>query len=237
MTSLAILTGAGMSADSGLSTFRDAGGLWEGYDVEEVASISGWHQNPKKVLDFYNLRRAHAAEAEPNAGHRALVDLESCYEVTIITQNVDDLHERAGSTNVLHLHGELSKARSVDCPDQVYSIGSAPIFIGDLAEDGAQLRPHIVWFGEGVPMIEKAAGIVARTDALIVIGTSLSVYPAAGLVDFTSDVPVFVVDSGAPDVTDDQWIHYRESAAVGTPKLVQHLVNRKEQLRKEKQSG
>lgn len=235
MTSLAILTGAGMSADSGLATFRDAGGLWEGYDIEEVASISGWHQNPKKVLDFYNLRRAQAAEAEPNAGHRALVELESCYEVTIITQNVDDLHERAGSTNVLHLHGELSKARSVDHPDRVYSIGSDPIFIGDLAEDGAQLRPHIVWFGEGVPMIEKAAEIVAKTDTLIVIGTSLSVYPAAGLVDYAGpDVPVYVVDPGAPAMTDDQWIHYRESAAVGTPKLVQHLVNRKEQLRKEK---
>lgn len=230
MNSLAILTGAGMSADSGLATFRGADGLWEGYDIEEVASISGWRMNPKKVLDFYNLRRSQAAEAEPNPGHRALVELEASYEVTIVTQNVDDLHERAGSTNVLHLHGELRKVRSTENSELVYTIGSDPICIGDLAEDGAQLRPDIVWFGEGVPMIEKAAGVVEKADALIVIGTSLSVYPAAGLVHFTgSGVPVYVVDPGAPEVTDDQWIHYRESAAVGTPKLVQHLMNRKEQ--------
>lgn len=228
MKHVVVLTGAGMSADSGLATFRDAGGLWEGYDINEVASIDGWYRNPEIILDFYNLRRKQAFEAQPNEGHKALARLEEKFDVSIITQNVDDLHERAGSTSVIHLHGELKKARSVDNKDLVYDIGAKPIKLGDTAADGAQLRPDIVWFGELVPMMEKAAQVVQKAEILIVIGTSLVVYPAAGLVDFSpGNIPRFILDPSNPDLYSfDSWEYIKSTAAKGTPKLVEKLLNK-----------
>lgn len=194
---IVVLSGAGMSAESGLKTFRDSGGLWEEYDVYEVATPEAWAADPKKVLHFYNLRRRQLLTVEPNAAHRALVELELAAEVSVITQNIDDLHERAGSASVLHLHGELRKARSVQDPDSVYAIEGGDLNWGDLAPDGAQLRPHVVWFGEMVPMMEPAAELVQRADRLLVIGTSLNVYPAASLVhEVNPGVPMHVFDPG-----------------------------------------
>ena len=184
---LVVLTGSGISAESGLKTFRDSGGLWEGYDINEVASIDGWNRDPQKVLDFYNHRREQAAKAEPNEAHKALVRLEEKFDVIVVTQNVDNLHERAGSSRVLHLHGELTKVRSEANETLIQDIGSNPISIGDLAEDGAQLRPDIVWFGEMVPMMEPAMKLVSQADFLIVVGTSLAVYPAASLIHFCKE--------------------------------------------------
>lgn len=223
---LVVLSGAGMSAESGLKTFRDMGGLWETYRVEDVATPEAWAANPEIVLDFYNQRRKQAFEAKPNAGHLALAALEEYFEVKIITQNVDALHEKAGSTNVLHLHGELSKVRSVKDPELVYDIGAAAIHLGDLADDGGQLRPHIVWFGEMVPMIEPAADLCLNADIFVVVGTSLQVYPAAGLVGYVGVVvPKFVVDPHLPDypfnVKNVEFI--RESAAEGLPALAERL--------------
>lgn len=222
---IVVITGSGISAESGLATFRDSGGLWEGYDINEVASISGWERNPERVQEFYNLRRKQAAKAEPNAAHYALAELSEYFDVRIITQNVDDLHEKAGSQHVLHLHGELNKARSVDDDSVITNIGSQPIKMGDLAEDGAQLRPHVVWFGEVVPMMESAAELVPTADLLVVIGTSLVVYPAAGLVDYTRpNIPKYLVDPSDPQlINPDEWIHFRENAGTGVPKLVQKL--------------
>jgi NAD-dependent deacetylase len=222
---IVVITGSGISAESGLATFRDSGGLWEGYDINEVASISGWQRNPKRVQEFYNLRRKQAAEAQPNAAHYALANLEDYFDVRIITQNVDDLHERAGSTHVLHLHGELNKARSEEDDSIVIHIGADPIKMGDLAEDGAQLRPYVVWFGEAVPLMESAAEMVTTADLLVVIGTSLVVYPAAGLVDYTrSNIPKYLVDPSDPQLfSPDEWMHIRENAGTGVPKLVQKL--------------
>lgn len=197
MEHIVVLSGAGMSAESGIATFRDSGGLWEQYPVEDVATPEGFHRNPQLVLDFYNARRKAAFDAKPNNGHVGLAEMESDYKVSIITQNVDDLHERAGSTNVLHLHGELSKVRSTADPSLIYTLtpDNAEIHIGDKCEKGSQLRPHIVWFGEAVPMIEKAIDIVRTADIVVVIGTSLNVYPAAGLLNYASaDVPVFLID-------------------------------------------
>ena len=179
---IVVLTGAGISAESGLSTFRDSGGLWDGHDILEVASIDGWYKNPEKVLDFYNTRRKQLVNVKPNKAHLFLAKLEDNYDVTIITQNVDDLHERAGSSNIIHLHGQLTKARSEINPKILVDIQYNDIAIGDMAEDGYQLRPAIVWFGEMVPLIQKAVNIVKNADYLIVIGTSLEVYPAANLV-------------------------------------------------------
>jgi NAD-dependent deacetylase len=226
MKHLVVLTGAGMSADSGLATFRDAGGLWEGYDINEVASIDGWNRNPEKVLEFYNLRRKQASEAEPNEGHKALVRLEESFNVTIITQNVDDLHERAGSKNVIHLHGELRKARSIKNRKLVYDIGSKPINLGDTADDGEQLRPDIVWFGEQVPMMDKAASVVEQADLFIVIGTSLVVYPAAGLVDYTQPgISKYIIDPATPELYPLQdWEHIKSTAAEGTPGLADQIL-------------
>lgn len=226
MKHVVVLTGAGMSADSGLATFRDSGGLWEGYDINEVATVEGWQRNPENVLDFYNHRRKQAFEAEPNKGHEALARLEEIFEVSIVTQNVDDLHERAGSSHVLHLHGELRKARSVKNPELVYDIGGDPIKLGDTAEDGAQLRPDIVWFGEMVPMMEKAVDVVTRAEILVVIGTSLVVYPAAGLINYTSGkVSKFVIDPSAPDLHNiNEWTHFKDTAATATPRLVDKLL-------------
>jgi len=194
MKHLVFLTGAGMSAESGISTFRDSGGLWENYDVMKVASIEGWYEDPELVQQFYNDRRAQLAKAEPNKGHRIIAELENGYKVSVITQNVDNLHERAGSTNVVHLHGELTKACN-ESKTKVYDIGFNPINPEDKAEDGSRLRPFIVWFGEAVPMIEKASEIVSKADIVIIIGTSMQVYPAAGLIHYVQrGVPIFLID-------------------------------------------
>ena len=225
MKKVVVLTGAGMSADSGLKTFRDSDGLWEGFDVNEVATVDGWRKDPEKVLAFYNARRKQAHKANPNKGHKALAKLEEHFDVTVITQNVDNLHEQAGSTNVIHLHGELSKVRSVKDPSLIYDIGGDPIQLGDTAEDDEQLRPHVVWFGEMVPNMEVASEIVPQADILIVIGTSLAVYPAAGLVDYAQPgIPKYIIDPAMPALYNDSgWIHYEETAATGTPKVVSNL--------------
>lgn len=194
MKKIAVLTGAGISAESGISTFRDSGGLWENYDIQKVASPEGWHENPELVLDFYNQRRRKLSEVLPNSAHIYLKELEKNYEVTIITQNVDDLHERAGSSNVIHLHGELLKSRSENDDSLIYDC-PGDINLGDRAEDGAQLRPHIVWFGEMVPMLDKAVKVVEDCDIMLVIGTSLMVYPAASLIHYQSfDKPIYLID-------------------------------------------
>jgi len=196
---LVVLSGAGMSAESGIATFRGADGLWEGHRVEEVASPEGFAANPELVFDFYNQRRRQIVAAQPNEGHLALARLEEVMEVHIVTQNVDDLHERAGSTNVLHLHGEIRKARSVARPDVVVTLEGAELNVGDLGPDGAQLRPHIVWFGEAVPMIDAAMDVVTSADVVVVVGTSLQVYPAAGLVGHAPQrAPIHVVDPNTP---------------------------------------
>ncbi len=198
---LVVLTGAGISAESGLRTFRDSDGLWEGYDIEEVATPRAWRRNPQLVLDFYNMRRRNVLEAEPNAAHKVLAELEEDFDVHIVTQNIDDLHERAGSTKVLHLHGEILKMRSERDETLIYPIAE-DIKLGDFAKDGAQLRPHIVWFEEPVPMIEQAIPIMYSADVFVLIGTSLVVYPAAGLVDYVPDaVTKFVLDKSIPPVS------------------------------------
>ena len=195
---LIVLTGAGISAESGLKTFRDSDGLWEGFNVYEVATPNGFRTDPKLVLDFYNMRRRDVAKASPNAAHIGLAELEKEFDVQIITQNIDDLHERAGSKNVLHLHGEIFKMRSVKNNTKTYPI-DGDIHVGDLAEDGSQLRPFIVWFEEPVPMIEEAAKLVAAADIFVVIGTSLQVYPAAGLVNYAErNIPKFIIDKKIP---------------------------------------
>ena len=195
---LVVLTGAGISAESGLKTFRDSDGLWNGYNIEDVATPRGWRKDMKLVLDFYNMRRRDVAAAEPNAAHIALAELEKEFEVQIITQNIDDLHERAGSTNVLHLHGEIFKMRSERDETLVYEI-KGDILPGDLADDGGQLRPHIVWFEEAVPMIEPAAALTSTADIFVVVGTSLAVYPAAGLINFApAKIPKFIIDKHIP---------------------------------------
>ena len=198
MQQLVVLTGAGISAESGLKTFRDSDGLWEGYDINEVATATAWRRNPALVQKFYNMRRQNVKEAQPNAAHFALAELEAEFNVHIITQNIDDLHERAGSTKVLHLHGEIFKMRSEKNETLIYPV-HCDIQMGDKADDGAQLRPHIVWFEEPVPMMEKAALVARQADLFLIVGTSLVVYPAAGLVNYVPfDVPKFVVDKKVP---------------------------------------
>jgi len=200
MKKVVVLTGAGISAESGISTFRDANGLWENHDIMEVASPEGWQNNPELVLNFYNLRRRQLKEVQPNSAHYFLKELEKKFEVVVITQNVDDLHERAGSSQVIHLHGELKKVRSEKSEDLILD-WEEDIQLGDLAEDGAQLRPHIVWFGEMVPMMEKAIEEVSDADIMLVIGTSLQVYPAASLIDFIEfGKPIYVIDPNSVTV-------------------------------------
>lgn len=227
MKRIAILSGAGMSADSGLKTFRDSGGLWEGHDVTEVASPEGFARNPSLVQDFYNQRRRQLLQAAPNAGHRALATLESHFEVEIITQNVDDLHERAGSSRVLHLHGELLKARSTGPRETVYP-WHRDITPEDRCEEGYPLRPHIVWFGEPVPLLEAAAALTMQADVLIVVGTSLQVYPAASLIHYRSPgSPVFLVDPN-PNLRTGELpgLEIVEAkAAEGLPILVRRLID------------
>jgi NAD-dependent deacetylase len=222
---IVILTGAGISAESGLKTFRDAGGLWEGYNVYDVATPEAWERDPVLVQQFYNERRRSVLEAVPNEAHLALVRLEGRYDVTVITQNIDDLHERAGSSDIIHLHGLITKSQSAKQPNLVYDIKGWELKIGELCELGSQLRPHVVWFGEAVPMIEKAAKICTEADVFIVIGTSLQVYPAAGLVDWVPKKALkYIVD------LNDTSVHREvkriiEPASVGVPKLVDQLLN------------
>ena len=195
---LVVLTGAGISAESGLKTFRDSDGLWEGYKIEDVATPRGWRKNPQLVLDFYNERRKNVMEAQPNAAHIGLAELEKNFDVTIITQNIDDLHERGGSTNIVHLHGEIFKMRSDKDESLIYKITS-DIKLGDVAEDGEQLRPHIVWFEEAVPKMEEAVPLINNADIFIVVGTSLVVYPAAGLVNYAAPyAPKYIIDKKIP---------------------------------------
>lgn len=199
---LVVLSGAGISAESGLKTFRDSGGLWEGYNVEDVATPRAWKKNPQMVLEFYNYRRKNVLEAVPNAAHYGLAELESKFDVDIITQNIDDLHERAGSTRVLHLHGSIFKMRSERNENLSYDI-RGDMKLGELAEDGCQLRPHIVWFEEPVPKIEEAVPLIRAADIFVVVGTSLVVYPAAGLVNYAGwDIPKFIIDKKLPYTTD-----------------------------------
>ncbi len=224
---LVILTGAGISAESGIKTFRDSDGLWEGHDVMEVATPEGFHKNPKLVLDFYNQRRRQLHEVKPNAGHLILAELEKDFEVFIITQNVDDLHEKAGSSNVLHLHGELFKVRSTKDYNLVLE-WTKDLVLGDCDKKGNQLRPHIVWFGEAVPALEKAVEITRQADIFVVIGTSLQVYPAAGLIDFTpSQTPLFYVDPNPvkiPNLANRVEV-IPETASIGVEILRQRLLS------------
>lgn len=226
MKNLVVLTGAGISAESGIATFRDANGLWEGYDVMEVATPEGWHKNPALVLEFYNQRRKQAEKVLPNDGHLTLVQLEKYFNVTIITQNVDGLHEKAGSSKVIHLHGELSKSRSTANPNLVYEVKNGEILIGDKCEQGSQLRPNIVWFGEMVPLMEKATKIVEKADILLIVGTSLVVYPAAGLVDYAPyNCPIYVVDPKLPNIPAKNNLHLIEAkATIGLPAIMKELV-------------
>ncbi|MGB1205742.1 MAG: SIR2 family NAD-dependent protein deacylase [Chitinophagales bacterium] len=224
---IVILTGAGISAESGIQTFRGAGGLWNGHKVEDVASPAGFRKNPTAVLQFYNERRKDAAKAQPNLGHKALVELEKKFDVTVITQNVDDLHERAGSTNVLHLHGKLSEVRSSKDKNLIYDYKDRPIFVGDKCELGSQLRPNIVWFGEDVPMISKAIQISSKADIFIVIGTSLAVYPAASLIGCPSDEAAkVIIDPNFPEVGSyvANLKFIGEKATVGVPYVVENLL-------------
>jgi len=223
---LIVLTGAGISAESGLRTFRDTDGLWEGYNVYEVATPNGFKKNPELVLDFYNMRRRDVANAKPNAAHIGLAELENDFDVHIITQNIDDLHERAGSNNVLHLHGEIFKMRSVKNSVKTYPI-HGDIKLGDLAEDGSQLRPFIVWFEEPVPMIEEAIRITKTSDIFAVIGTSLQVYPAAGLVNYAAkNIPKFILDKKIPYTSSLQNLTIIEKGAGDAVfQLKAHLAN------------
>lgn len=226
MKRVVALTGAGISAESGLKTFRDSGGLWEGYRVEEVATPEAWRRNPELVLEFYNQRRRDLIRAEPNAGHRALAELQSLFEVIVVTQNVDDLHERAGSRSVLHLHGELRKSRSTKDPALVYDIGGTELRLGDYCELGAQLRPHIVWFGEMVPELERAAALVRSADAVVIVGTSMVVYPAAGLLfEAKRQCPKLVVDPVPPAVDPIPGLEFiAEKASTGVLEAVERLT-------------
>lgn len=195
---LVVLTGAGISAESGLKTFRDSDGLWEGYDINEVATATAWRRNPALVQEFYNMRRRGVKEAQPNAAHYALAELENNFDVYIITQNIDDLHERAGSTDILHLHGEIFKMRSEKNEELIYPVYD-DIKMGDIAEDGSQLRPHIVWFEEPVPKMKEAVFIAKQAELFLIVGTSLVVYPAAGLVNYVPwEIPKFIVDKKVP---------------------------------------
>jgi NAD-dependent deacetylase len=229
---LVVLTGAGVSAESGITTFRDSNGLWENHKVEEVASIEGWYENPSLVLDFYNKRRAQLAEVRPNSAHLAIASLEKDWDVTVVTQNVDNLHERAGSTRIIHLHGELTKVRPENCynemdnfsTESVFDIGFDSIEIGDKAPNGAQLRPHIVWFGEAVPMIDLAIDAVEQADVILIVGTSLQVYPAAGLYRYAkSETPLYIIDPKELSVRDSRLIHIKDVATKGMETFISML--------------
>ncbi len=215
-----------MSAESGIRTFRDSGGLWEGYDVMEVASVNGWHKNRALVLDFYNQRRNAMHKAAPNAAHLALAGLEAKFQVEIITQNVDNLHERAGSSSIIHLHGELTKSRSTAYPFRVYTLDKTELNLGDFCENGHQLRPHIVWFGEEVPEMSRAIDCISTAELLVIIGTSMAVYPAASLIHYAPpQVPVFYIDPKTPEYKfESNVVHIKKKAVEGMQVLInQHL--------------
>lgn len=225
MKKIVVLTGAGISAESGISTFRDSDGLWEHYRVEDVATYEAYLRNPELVLNFYNDRRRQLFDAKPNEGHKQLVRLEEKYDVTIVTQNIDNLHEQAGSSKILHLHGELTKARSDRDDNLIIEIGNRDIHLGDKAPDGAQLRPHIVWFGEAVPNIEPATALCEQADYFIVVGTSMNVYPAAGLIHYVPrSSPCFLVDPKAVPISRPITI-FQEKAGSGVKKVVDQLLN------------
>jgi len=221
MNTIVVLTGAGMSAESGIKTFRDMGGMWEQYDVMEVASPEGWAKHPEVVLEFYNQRRKQLFESKPNKGHLELAGMEKDFNIKVITQNVDDLHERAGSTNVLHLHGELKKVRSTADPNLVYELDHWELKLGDKCELGSQLRPHVVWFGEPVPAIADAEKIVRTADIFVVIGTSLNVHPAAGLLwEVPAGVPVYLIDPGDMNINRSLNVtHIKKKASEGIVEL------------------
>ena len=230
---LVVLTGAGVSAESGISTFRDSDGLWENHNVEDVASIDGWYRDPALVLDFYNARRAQLGTVRPNAAHYAIASLEQNYDVTVVTQNVDNLHERAGSTRIIHLHGELTKVRPENCCNEmdgfseeaVFDIGADPVHLGDKAPNGAQLRPHIVWFGEAVPKIEAAIDAVEAADVLLIVGTSLQVYPAAGLYRYARmSAPIYIIDPKDVPVRDGRVVHIKDVATKGMEQFLKTLA-------------
>jgi NAD-dependent deacetylase len=226
MKKVVVLTGAGISAESGIQTFRGADGLWEGHDIMEVASPIGWNKNKELVLEFYNQRRAKLLKANPNQGHKALVELEAQYDVNIITQNIDDLHERAGSTNVLHLHGELFKVRSTKNSNLIYT-WKKDLKLGDICEENSQLRPHIVWFGEDVPMLHKAVEFTLEADILLIIGTSMKVYPAANLINYTKpNIPIYFIDP-EPNIYQHQYSNLKiipEKASTGVVKVLNELI-------------
>jgi len=226
MQKIIILTGAGISAESGLRTFRDSDGLWEGYNIEDVATPQAWERNPALVQDFYNQRRKGVLEAQPNAAHYALAKLQEKYDVTIITQNIDDLHERAGSNNVVHLHGVITRSQSSANPQLTYPIDGWEIKMDEVCELGSPLRAHVVWFGEDVPMIEPAARLCATADIFILVGTSLAVYPAAGLIDYVpANVPKYIIDPKIPAVRNYGSVYkIEEKATVGVVKLVEELM-------------
>lgn len=222
MKKIVVLTGAGMSAESGIATFRDTGGLWEQFRVEDVATPEGFAKDPKLVLEFYNKRRIQCMEVEPNEGHYGLVEMESDYNVVVVTQNVDNLHERAGSSSVLHLHGELMKVRSTKYPELIYEVpeDKPEVNLGDLCERGAQLRPHIVWFGESVPMMDEAIKEVKSANILVIIGTSLNVYPAAGLLYYAEpNVPIFLIDPNEVKASHKNVHYIRKGASAGVREL------------------
>jgi len=227
MKKIVVLTGAGISAESGIPTFRDSGGLWEGYPVEDVATPQGWMRNPAMVLEFYNQRRKKALEVKPNRGHEILAELEKEFDVTVVTQNVDNLHERAGSSHVIHLHGSLFESRSTKDESLIYPIAGWELSLGDLCEKGSQLRPNIVWFGEMVPMMEVAGEIASSADIFLVVGTSMVVYPAAGLIDYVpSEVPKFIIDPKIPDVHSFHNIHFiAEKASTGMERVRDKLLH------------
>lgn len=225
MKKIVILTGAGISAESGLKTFRDSDGLWEGYNIEDVATPQAWQRNPELVQDFYNMRRKSVLEAKPNAAHYALSRLEEKYEVTIVTQNIDDLHERGGSTNVIHLHGIITRSQSSIDPELTYPIDGWELGMDEVCELGSPLRAHVVWFGEDVPLIPKAASICADADIFILTGTSLAVYPAAGLINYVARAtPKYIVDPKIPYVNLQNVIRIEEKATIGIPALVDELL-------------
>ena len=229
---LVVLTGAGVSAESGITTFRDGNGLWENYKVEDVATIEGWCKDPQLVLGFYNARRAQLADVRPNAAHMAIAALEEEYDVTVITQNVDNLHERAGSTRIIHLHGELTKVRPENTYNEidgfseasVFDIGTDTVNLGDLAPNGAQLRPHIVWFGEAVPKIDQALDYVEAADIMLIVGTSLQVYPAAGLYAYAkASTPIYIIDPKEVSVRDSRLTHIKDVATKGMETFKKYL--------------
>ncbi|WP_298549199.1 NAD-dependent deacylase [uncultured Aquimarina sp.] len=225
MKKVVVLTGAGISAESGINTFRDANGLWEGHDIMEVASPIGWNNDPALVLDFYNKRRSQLHDVVPNQAHQALVALEKTHQVTIVTQNVDDLHERAGSSHVVHLHGELLKVRS-QFDENLVLDWKTDLNLGDFCEHNSQLRPHIVWFGEEVPMLDKAIQITEQADILLIIGTSMQVYPAASLIQFVSkDTPIYFIDPKPAISPKENLSIIAEKATVGVPQLVKELID------------